>query len=600
MANFRSEVFILMEEVDDLIDENPLDKLSIEDTAVIVSKLDQKRSSLRKLVFGRKPTETDDDDEKHSAMVATKFSAIREYIKASTEFKSQKREQEKIQSRDLAASMERSNLFVIKDIQRIIKEVDIELLTSLDGCNDAQLIQLKKETQHITSKLDKISQKYELLKSPISSAERLADIEQIGSIYNDLTRRNITYNDNLNHLIDEREIYKQRAFDESKLNISLEKFGGYDSATNIYIFQTTFNKLYLQTTPKRMLPDLLKNNHLKGSALTLVKSLNDIDQIWKSLKSAYGDTKVLLANHLQKLSNINSLHRTKDPVLLMQSITNLINTLKELMKLAKDHHIEENLFYGDGLDRIYNIIGDARLTRWLSSVTEEDLSPMETWLKFIAFLEKEQKLQQQKLLIFNKGHDGEHSKSSTNTHPKPHKVHHSNRAHHSGSSKEEVTCAICNSPAGTNDHISTNDPAKSQLIQYFTCQKFAELTPVDRLSMLKKKGYCIQCLFPGANTSIGRHKDGKCQREFTCPHQSHLKYPVRKHVLVCEEHKDDKENQDLLENYKQRCMKNTNLPDFARNISISFHAAFNCKTPSCEEDSVNDKGIYLLPEHTCQ
>ena len=264
------------------------------------------------------------------------------------------------------------------------------------------------------------------------------------------------------------------------------------------------------------------------------------------------------------------------------------------MKLAKDHHIEENLFYGDGLDRIYNIIGDARLTRWLSSVTEEDLSPKETWLKFIAFLEKEQKLQQQKLLIFNKGHDGEHSKSSTNTHPKPHKVHHSNRAHHSGSSKEEVTCAICNSPAGTNDHISTNGPAKSQLIQYFTCQKFAELTPADRLSMLKKKGYCIQCLFPGANTSIGRHKDGKCQREFTCPHQSHLKYPVRKHVLVCEEHKDDKENQDLLENYKQRCMKNANLPDFARNISISFHAAFNCKTPSCEEDSVNDKGIYLL------
>lgn len=227
----------------------------------------------------------------------------------------------------------------------------------------------------------------------------------------------------------------------------------------------------------------------------------------------------------------------------------------------------------------------------MSYVTEEDLSPKETWLKFIAFLEKEQKLQQQKLLILNKGHNGDHSKSNTNT-PKPHKVHHSNRSHHSGSSKEEVTCAICNSPVGTNNHISTNGPGMSQLIQIL--RKFAEMTPANRLEMLKKKGYCTQCLFPGASASIGRHIDGRCQRECTCPHQSHLKYSVRKHVLVCEEHKDDKENQDLLENFKQRCMRNTNLPDFARNISISFHAAFNCKTPSCEEDSVNDKGIYLL------
>ena len=69
MANSNAEVLILMEEVDDLIDENPLDKVSIEDTAIIVSKLDQKRSTLRKLVFGKKSTETDDEHEKLSAMV---------------------------------------------------------------------------------------------------------------------------------------------------------------------------------------------------------------------------------------------------------------------------------------------------------------------------------------------------------------------------------------------------------------------------------------------------------------------------------------------------------------------------------------------------
>jgi len=39
-----------------------------------------------------------------------------------------------------------------------------------------------------------------------------------------------------------------------------------------------------------------------------------------------------------------------------------------------------------------------------------------------------------------------------------------------------------------------------------------------------------------ALASSGKHAEGRCQRDFTCPHPSHHKYPVKKHVLVCEEH----------------------------------------------------------------
>ena len=52
--------------------------------------------------------------------------------------------------------------------------------------------------------------------------------------------------------------------------------------------------MYERTTPKCMMPDLLKNNLLEGSALSLVKSMTSIEDIWKRLKGAYGDPKLLL------------------------------------------------------------------------------------------------------------------------------------------------------------------------------------------------------------------------------------------------------------------------------------------------------------------
>ena len=63
---------------------------------------------------------------------------------------------------------------------------------------------------------------------------------------------------------------------------------------DIYTFQTEFEKLYLRLTPKKRLPDVIKYSHLEDPALALVKSQDDIDEIWTRLKKAYGDKKVLL------------------------------------------------------------------------------------------------------------------------------------------------------------------------------------------------------------------------------------------------------------------------------------------------------------------
>ena len=62
-------------------------------------------------------------------------------------------------------------------------------------------------------------------------------------------------------------------------NIKLPKFKGYDSQIEIYTFQLEFEKIYLRSAPKRMLADVLKNNHLNDPALSLVKAEKDIDEI---------------------------------------------------------------------------------------------------------------------------------------------------------------------------------------------------------------------------------------------------------------------------------------------------------------------------------
>ena len=60
---------------------------------------------------------------------------------------------------------------------------------------------------------------------------------------------------------------------------------------------------------------------------------------------------------------------------------------------------------GDGLEKIYQLLGDSRMARWLAIVCEEAYDDKELWLKLIQFLEKELKVQQQKVLIHGKTED---------------------------------------------------------------------------------------------------------------------------------------------------------------------------------------------------
>ena len=119
---------------------------------------------------------------------------------------------------------------------------------------------------------------------------------------------------------------------------------------------------------------ILKNNYLENPALLLVKDVRDIDDIWKRLKSAYGDCKILLSNKVAEIGEIDGLWKHKDPEKVISGLCKILNLMKDLMHLAEEHSIESKLYHGDALDEITELMGEGRFTRWLSVLCEKDPS----------------------------------------------------------------------------------------------------------------------------------------------------------------------------------------------------------------------------------
>ena len=77
-----------------------------------------------------------------------------------------------------------------------------------------------------------------------------------------------------------------------------------------------------------------------------------------------------------------------------------------------------------------------------------------------------------------------------------------------------------------------------KLVQFFSCQVVAEMTISQRFGDLKKKNLCHQCLFPITSSNKGKHRRKSL---YCCKHAHHDSYPVKKHVLVGNKHKDTEE-----------------------------------------------------------
>ena len=211
-----------------------------------------------------------------------------------------------------------------------------------------------------------------------------------------------------------------------------------------------------------MMSDVLKNNHLEGSALSLVRSVDNVDEIWQRLKSAYGDPKLLLKKKVSEINKISQLSKLKDTERVVAALSQIINTMKDLQRLASEHHIESTLYSGDGLGRIYQLLDDNRVTRWLSKLCEETYDDHEQWMKLIELLEKDMKVQQQRMLIQEKSDEKRNTKQNSDDRQIG-----KNCVHFIIQSSEKKYC-FCDE---THDHIATAGPRGTEIIQYFACKK---------------------------------------------------------------------------------------------------------------------------------
>ena len=143
-----------------------------------------------------------------------------------------------------------------------------------------------------------------------------------------------------------------------------------------------------------------------------------MDEIWIRLKQAYGSSKILLHKKLGELSSLDSTSKSKDPDKVAFWISKIISLMKDVSKLAMDHSIENQLYNSDALNKVLKLIGESRVTRWLSKTCENDetdddhgveKTDKESWLSLISFLEKDLKVLQRKSMVFQNPVDKDYS-----------------------------------------------------------------------------------------------------------------------------------------------------------------------------------------------
>jgi len=597
----------LADDITDFLEENSVENFadSIEDIDHTIKRTEDLRSAYRKIHKELAIQLGDKYEDQYAKPHILLLETIKAYIihikKHRRDIKDQKNSINQTELQNEMIIRKRKNQFLVDEIIRILDYLEKIFKVELKECSDGDIKSRKRELSDHQKEIHTLSTYIKNVMES-SATNSTAELNKLNSRYNQLIELKVTYAENLHLEIEQREIEKKDTFNSSILNIKLSKFRGYDSPLDIYTFQTQFEKLYLKTTPSIVLPDLLKNNHLDDPALLLVKNVDNMADIWNRLKDAYGDHKMLLTSKISELQSVDATWRIKDPERIIATLGKLTNLMKDLMELSKKHNIENKLYHSNALDMIYNLLGDNRMMRWLSISCDDPKEGSEQWEQLITFLEKEMKVNQQKLLIQGKSMKQPTSTAATKGgRTQHHYSHHASGAPFNNNyvpTKDDVVkippCFIC----GASDHAQTTGPGGMRLVQYFACKKFVDMTPQQRLAELKSKGLCFQCLFPGADYSKGKHRDGRCQRDFVCKHISHECYQSKKHVLVCDEHKDTQQNRDLLEHYKSRCiLKLQQLPRFSKDIKLSFHVnSTNCfqGNESTSTQGNDIKVIYML------
>ena len=453
----------------------------------------------------------------------------------------------------------------------------------------------------VSKKLGDLDTEFGDILSKITSFAKYASSVEIKDIFKSLETRRQIVSDMKTAYIDEvhaevllRDVSDEKLKCASTLKFELPKFQGYESEMDIYTFKSKFVKLVQPNVQKTFWADTLKLNYLRDPVLSLLQKIEDIEKIWIKLLDSYGNVRLLLKNKLSGLENFGGLYKVRGDAKVISVISGVINSMIELSELAESHNLENELYYGGGVEKVLDLLGDVREKKILKENLNSDLGRKEEWEKLVKFLREELKLREKYLLH-------EKSKTCFGIEPKiplKRKEHLSDLANSYNNDvfpeQGKPLCHLC----GKNDHMSYVSPySQRRCVSYLACKTFVEKSPLERLKLLEGKGLCYQCLTPGAKIDHAKN----CNEIYCCKDQSHFKHDKKYHILVCDRHKHKTENSILLEKFKTKVIAKfiNDLPPFSKNIKISFHCDANIASihTGLESDSGFDttgKGIFMF------
>ena len=318
------------DEILDYVEENPIDTLIVtDDVEACLLKIEELRNEYRRMHKDLKQLSTDNYDTIYKDEFDKTMLQVKQYVIMAKGRKTELRIEDHSLKKQQNNQQINATQFLINDVDRLLEEL-FEDVKAVDHTESDDDIRNKMKTMpSLQKRMENISQKFQKIHEIIpDDYPKKGDIlSHLTKHYDALAKRHFQFQKEIGHKTCVRELNKEKAFEASKLNIHLKKFRGYESQLDIYSFQSLFDKVHLKNTPKKLLPDLLKNNYLDGPALITVKRLTDINELWRSLKKSYGDPRMMLMKKLAVIENMAPIWKAKDSEKVKDDLGRIVNVM---------------------------------------------------------------------------------------------------------------------------------------------------------------------------------------------------------------------------------------------------------------------------------
>ena len=137
---------------------------------------------------------------------------------------------------------QKSLKFLIGKTNRSIHELGKEFNKNISSANDEEIKYIKNNLNKQISKVDNISKNLKELIENASEDKEIV-IDELSKSYKDFICDKELHTFSIEREVESRELHKLETSKALCLNIKLPKFKGYDSALEIFTFQSTFEKL---------------------------------------------------------------------------------------------------------------------------------------------------------------------------------------------------------------------------------------------------------------------------------------------------------------------------------------------------------------------